>query len=280
MKCKYCNGEQDGNNRFCIFCGHEIEAEPETKKKKLKPIFIVLIIVGALQLLSVIALVVFFVLSYIFGFGNSLSFDGIFGAKKDEAIIDHNQDNTYDDDSYGDNYYEYDTLPSFDETAPVYSDTESEDTEELETEPVETEPPLPQHNSSERVVIANGGLNMRSNPGTSSSIVTLIPNGSMVTVEKVEGNWAYVHYSGNYGWCSCDYLFVPVEYFPTCSYTAKVICNGNLEMESYDYAEKDIVYTDVPNGTMVYVYEIIGDRALIKYNNIYGWCSIEYLDIY
>lgn len=89
-----------------------------------------------------------------------------------------------------------------------------------------------------------------------------------------------MYYGGTYGWCSCDYLFVPIEYTGTLLYTATVRCEGKIEMISYDYAEDDEIFTDVPNGTTVYVYEIEGDRAFIKYNHIYGWCPGEYLDLH
>ena len=50
-------------------------------------------------------------------------------------------------------------------------------------------------------------------------------------------------------------------------------------MISYDYAEDEEIFTDVPNSTVVDVYKVEGDRAYIKYNNIYGWCLIEYLEL-
>lgn len=130
-----------------------------------------------------------------------------------------------------------------------------------------------------RVVIANGGLNMRNGPDTSQSVLALIPNGELITVEKTKDNWAYVCYNGKYGWCSCDFLFVPVEYTGAPLYTAIVRVDGLLEMISDVYAEDDEVKVDIPDGTIVNIYILDGDRAFIKYNNIYGWCPVEYLEL-
>jgi hypothetical protein len=50
-------------------------------------------------------------------------------------------------------------------------------------------------------------------------------------------------------------------------------------MISYDYIEKNPVYTDIANGTTVSVCYIEGDQAFIKYNNIYGWLPLSYLEL-
>lgn len=253
------------------------------EKKRMKPIFIVLIVLGGVQVLLVMAVAIIVALYSILGSGESLSFDSIFGGGNEDVVIDHDYDHIYND-SYFDtepSYYD-DTESVIEETEPMTEQTEPtvEDTTAApDTRPAETTG-KPVWEGSSRVVIANGGLNMRSGPGLSESVVNLIPNGNIITVEKVENNWAYVYYGGGYGWCSCDYLFVPIQYTGTLLYTATVRCNGNIEMISYDYAEDDEIFTDVPNGTTVYVYEIEGDRAFIKYNNIYGWCPGEYLDLH
>ncbi|MBE6587653.1 MAG: SH3 domain-containing protein [Ruminococcaceae bacterium] len=163
------------------------------------------------------------------------------------------------------------TLPLEEDKEDDTTDDPGENTEE-EIGKVNTDTPY-------KVVIANGGLNMRSSPSTTSSVLTLISNGAIVSVEKVENNWAYVYYNGNYGWCSCDYLFYPYEHYGAPIRSAIVRCTGNAEMVSDDYIEKDLVYTDIPNGTTVSVYIIEGDKAFIKYNNIYGWLPLTYLEL-
>ena len=266
MICKYCNREIDENSKFCVYCGANfsqeiyLQEEPAPKKSGLKPVFIVLIILGGLQLLAVLAAVIIAVVFFILRSTN----EAVVEPKPDdgysEIIVDLDPDLGYDD-------YDHDEDDAYVETSVA------------ETDPPETETASPVLNTPSRVVIANGGLNMRSGPSTSDSVITLIPNGELVVVERTEGNWAYVYYGANYGWCSCDYLFVPVEYTGILLYSATVRCDGYLEMISYDYAEDEEIFTDVPNSTVVDVYKVEGDRAYIKYNNIYGWCLIEYLEL-
>lgn len=56
------------------------------------------------------------------------------------------------------------------------------------------------------VVNANGGLNLRSSDSTSSSVITLIPNGTELPVYSSYDGWSYVSYNGNYGYVSSSYL--------------------------------------------------------------------------
>lgn len=54
--------------------------------------------------------------------------------------------------------------------------------------------------------VTASSLNMRSGPGTGYSIVTQIPNGTVITVTATGGNWAAVTYGSFEGYCSMDYL--------------------------------------------------------------------------
>lgn len=48
-------------------------------------------------------------------------------------------------------------------------------------------------------------LNMRSDAGTSNSIVASIPNAVKLTVTKISNNWGYTTYNGKNGWVCLDY---------------------------------------------------------------------------
>lgn len=58
-------------------------------------------------------------------------------------------------------------------------------------------------------ITANGGLNMRAEPNTSSAVLVTIPNNSIVQVTAIQkvGNyyWGYTSYSGKSGWIRLDY---------------------------------------------------------------------------
>lgn len=54
--------------------------------------------------------------------------------------------------------------------------------------------------------VTASSLNMRSGPGTGYSIVTKIPNGTVVTVTETGDGWAKLSYGSYSGYCSMDYL--------------------------------------------------------------------------
>ena len=73
------------------------------------------------------------------------------------------------------------------------------------TEPA-PEPPKP--TTTKYKVKTNTGvpLRLRSAPNTSSTVLTLIPNGTIITVNSTSNGWAHTSYNGFTGWCSMTYL--------------------------------------------------------------------------
>ncbi len=291
MICKNCNCEiTRSGSAFCPNCGAKLEAvpviQPEAAPKGKKK-------TGLIIIISVIALCILiaagiFVAKYfgLFGDGEGTDEDTEDRTEKN-ADGEKEKEDVYVSIDIGDGLNEKDTDRGNAETVARETEPAVEITEKAEETDTETDfpedtvpetvPAEPIWEGSDRVVIANGGLNMRKSPSTSGAIVSCIPNGNIITVEKVQNNWAYVSYGGKQGWCSCDYLFVPLEIDLSPIYSATVRCSDKIEMVSEGYAEDDLVYTDIYNGTTVQVYEIDGDTAFIKYNNIYGTCPAKYL---
>ena len=131
-----------------------------------------------------------------------------------------------------------------------------------------------------RVVIASGGLNLREQP-ISGKVLTLIPEGEIIPVYDYSNEWAYVYYSGNYGWCSMEFLFEPflsATGSSTLMAYATVIANNGIELVTDRHCyDDDTVSIKIPSATRINVYYISGDRAFVSYKNIYGYCSTEYL---
>ncbi len=287
MKCIYCGAELKENAKFCTACGNKVEAaaavetpaEPQ-KKSKLKYILIPVIIGAGLTTLAVIGLIIALVVYAIFGAGG-----GLFGGAKDEAVGEldgFNDHNDYDDyDDHDDVYEPDDMYENTPVTLPYYEDEETEPETEAPKPPVETEPEFESaYADDQRIVIAHGGLRMRNLPDIASgAIVGLIPNGSVITVEKIQNNWAYTCVDGVYGWCSCDFLFEPYEYNGEPIYRARVNSAAGVDLTTENYVADDSFYTIIPNGEMILVYIVEGDRAFVKYNNIYGWCSTKDLEM-
>lgn len=53
---------------------------------------------------------------------------------------------------------------------------------------------------------SGSGLRLRSGPGTNYLMLTLIPNGTTLTVTKISNGWAFTSYGSYSGWCSANYL--------------------------------------------------------------------------
>lgn len=54
-------------------------------------------------------------------------------------------------------------------------------------------------------VTVSSSLNLRSAPNINSSIITQMPNNTIIRATKTESNWGFVVYKGLSGWCSLDY---------------------------------------------------------------------------
>ncbi|MDR1070613.1 MAG: SH3 domain-containing protein, partial [Gracilibacteraceae bacterium] len=59
---------------------------------------------------------------------------------------------------------------------------------------------------TEVYVAANGGLNLRSGPGTDYSALLTIPEGSGVWFIEENGEWSQVEFDGQVGWAASAYL--------------------------------------------------------------------------
>jgi len=112
--------------------------------------------------------------------------------------------------------------------------------------------------SGDKYIAAKSGLNLRSGPDKSSKVVTLIPFGSKVTIEKSEGDeillderygkWVNVKYGNKTGWLFsgflCDFepntIIKPVaDYYD--KYNDKEVCNsGNNESNCYEVSKVSI----------------------------------------
>lgn len=70
------------------------------------------------------------------------------------------------------------------------------------------------------IVIANGGLNLRSGPSINNSAITLIPKKARINVisvtdnfqDSLNGKWVYVDYNGQKGYVNSNYLCFETKY--------------------------------------------------------------------
>ncbi|WP_312654250.1 SH3 domain-containing protein [Proteiniclasticum sp.] len=117
-----------------------------------------------------------------------------------------------------------------------------------------------------RVTTAN--LNLRSGPGTSYSILAVIPKGTKVNVISVSGNWAKVTYSGKQGYASISYL--------TKVTTNIMVTTANLNMRTGPATSYSIIRV-IPNGAQVTVLSTSSGWAKVTYGGSTGYASLSYL---
>lgn len=125
---------------------------------------------------------------------------------------------------------------------------------------------------NERLILAGGGLRLRTNPDTKNSkVYLLIPNGTHIFVEKSVDGWAYTTYKKYSGWVSEDFLFDPQEHEGELIYYANVNAGGTTMTIDSDKTQK----VNIPGKEKVGVYKIKDNSAYIYYDGEYGWCSTK-----
>jgi len=100
-------------------------------------------------------------------------------------------------------------------------------------------------------LVTASALNLRSDPSTSSSVITVIPNNATVTVTMGNGAWAAVTYEGKNGYCSMDYLTlvpdtttVPEETTTTTTETTTTTTETTVETTETTTTEETTTTTE------------------------------------
>ncbi|WP_455543795.1 SH3 domain-containing protein, partial [Intestinibacter sp.] len=117
------------------------------------------------------------------------------------------------------------------------------------------------------------GLNMRSGPATTYSIITTLSKNTQVGVISVENGWAKINYNSKTGYVSNQYLSDNKEEGIT---QTKYVNTTSLNVRSGPATTYKILkaYT---YGQEVNVISIDGDWAKIKYEGSYAYISNKYL---
>lgn len=146
-------------------------------------------------------------------------------------------------------------------------------------EPTPTPEPTPEPAKTMRVHTNSGvGLRIRREPNTHSSQVGYLPEGAVITAEKIvdgeyiagDPEWALCSYQGARGYASCAYLDVVTS----GNYKTKTVrVNTRLNVRSGPGTNYGIV-KQLKNGDTVTVYEMKGTWARIGNGQ---WCSDNYL---
>lgn len=114
-----------------------------------------------------------------------------------------------------------------------------------------TTPSISYANGAYKVDTEGDGLNMRSSASTNGSIVQTVPDGAVLTVTQVSGNWGYASYNGKGGWVCLDFTSytvvlssISVASQPTkMSYYAGDVfdCSGMTISANYSNGQKETI---------------------------------------
>jgi|GEM_PF-2347725 len=115
-----------------------------------------------------------------------------------------------------------------------------------------------------------GGVNLRSAPDVGATALLVIPSGARLTVVAQIDGWYQVKYNDNAGYCLKEYIMVDNQ--PTATVTAI----GGLRLRQGPGTTYAII-TTIPQGATVEVESESGDWCKVKYQQMTGYVSKQYL---
>ena len=126
-------------------------------------------------------------------------------------------------------------------------------------------------------MIITGNLNLRAEADGTSAVLTVIPQGTIVTVESFTGIWGKLTYNGYVGYASQNYMSPydePAVEVPVAEDIRENIYNLNLR--SGPGTSFGVILT-IPQGTKLTIEKIEGSWAQVTYGGRTGYVSVDYL---
>ena len=112
-----------------------------------------------------------------------------------------------------------------------------------------------------------------------SKVLTVLPKGTIVTVESLTGKWAKITYNGMSGYASTNYMSPytapPSTEAPPAEKDVRQTAY-NLNMRVGPGTSHGIILT-VPKGVMLTIEALEGSWAKVTYNGKSGYVSVDYL---
>ncbi len=144
--------------------------------------------------------------------------------------------------------------------------------------PVPTPEPTPEAPVTEnKKMIITGNLNLREQPDGTSAVLTVLPKGTIVTIESFTGKWGKLTYNGYVGYASQNYMSPydePAVEIPVAEDIRENIYNLNLR--SGPGTNFGIILT-IPQGTKLTIEKMDGNWAQVTYGGRTGYVSVDYL---
>lgn len=119
-------------------------------------------------------------------------------------------------------------------------------------------------------------LNLRSGPGTTYGVITVVPSGTILAhMGKVSNGYYEVGYGHTYGWVSGAYLVPAGTTDPVIIGSTVTVANVNLRSGPSIY---DGVLRVVPKGASVKISDTVrGGYRYVIHNGLAGWIHDSYL---
>ena len=122
------------------------------------------------------------------------------------------------------------------------------------------------------------GLELRTAPTNESSTFGAIREGAVVTVQAIQGSWAYTYYSGNFGWTYLEYM-IPFKGKVSYRVTVYDTDGEGLALKS-DPDVDSVRYELIPEKTQLSIDKVTDTGwGHTTYNNSSGWVSLRYTRI-
>ena len=131
----------------------------------------------------------------------------------------------------------------------------------------------------------NEGLALKTSADINSSRITLIPEGTLLKIDRISGDWGHTAFNGQSGWVALRYTKVDSSYIArspedgfidAASYTVVNTDKEGLEFRTAPTVNSP-TYGPLPDGSQAEVIAVNGSWAYSYYNGQYGWLYTDYL---
>ncbi len=126
------------------------------------------------------------------------------------------------------------------------------------------------------IVDTDASLNFRSAPSESAPIIDKLYNGYRVCILDIDNGWASIAINGNPGYVNASYLDV-LDVMDIDGGGARVTASS-LNVRSIPSTTGDVL-TQIPQGQVATITGINKGWFQVKYNNVQGYVSPDYIEI-
>lgn len=144
-----------------------------------------------------------------------------------------------------------------------------------------------------RITTSGGSLNLRNSPSKDSSVLTTIPNNTIITVYAKGSQWSRVGYMGHDGYVMTSFLtFITTAAPQTPTPTPAApsggqnpigvaivkTTGGSLNLRSSASSDAAVL-AQIPNTTVLQLYSKGATWCRVSYQGVYGYVMTKYLNI-